>query len=103
MSKTIRSNYGARLNKGELVGRLPSTIADAIQLVRSLGESYLWTMPFVSCRMTKSIKSVTLSKTDIVDGKAFAAIVTMRGSKCRSWPASESGTGQDHRSISSQL
>ena len=42
VSRTLRSNYTARLQKGGLRGNWPNTIVDAMTLVRRLQERYLW-------------------------------------------------------------
>lgn len=79
MSKTLRMNYDARLQKGGLGRLFPATIADAITLVRSLGERFLWVDALCIVQDDEVRKQNDIKQMDIVYGKAFATIMAMHG------------------------
>ena len=79
MSKTLRVNYDARLQKGGLGRMFPATIADAIALVRSLGERFLWVDALCIVQDDEVRKQNDIKQMDIVYGKAFATIVAVHG------------------------
>lgn len=79
MSKTLRANYDARLQKGGLGRLFPATIADAIALVRSLEERFLWVDALCIVQDDEVRKQNDIKQMDIVYGKAFATIVAVNG------------------------
>ena len=79
MSKTVRANYAARLRKGGLGSMFPATIADAIALVRSLGERFLWIDALCIVQDDNIRKQNDIKQMDVIYGKAFATIVAVHG------------------------
>ncbi|KAL5325294.1 hypothetical protein ACEPPN_006419 [Leptodophora sp. 'Broadleaf-Isolate-01'] len=83
MSETLQGNYQARLKKGGLgstVGTsLPRTIQDAISLVKSLDERYLWADALCIVQDDSVNKQNELNKMDTIYSQAFATIVAVGG------------------------
>ena len=83
MSKTLRVNYAARLQKGGLGSLFPATIADAIALVRSLGERFLWVDTLCIVQDDNMRKQSDIKQMDIIYAKAFATIVAVHDASAR--------------------
>ena len=101
MSKTVRVNYAARLRKGGLGSLFPATIADAMALVRSLGERFLWVDALCivqddNIRMQNDIKQM-----DIIYGKAFATIVAEHGASAGAGLPGVNSTGRPPQQVES--
>lgn len=83
MSETLKSNLKGRLEKGGLkVGPnnpLPKTIQDAMILIKSLGERYLWIDALCIVQDDMENKLRDIQQMDVVYNKAFATIVAMDG------------------------
>jgi hypothetical protein len=80
MLPTLTENFEARKEPGGLTGlQFPKTMSDAIQLVRSLGETYLWIDALCIVQDDKIQKARDLANMDAVYSKAFATIVAMDG------------------------
>lgn len=79
MFKTLRANYVARAQKGGLGDLAPATIADAIALVRSLGERFLWVDALCIVQDDETHKQHDIKRMDVVYGKAFATVVAAHG------------------------
>ena len=80
MSQTLRENLDARLKKDGLVAsHLPKTIQDAMSLVKSLGERYLWVDALCIVQDDDENKLRDIQQMDVVYSQAFATIVAMEG------------------------
>ncbi|KAF1960522.1 HET-domain-containing protein [Byssothecium circinans] len=80
MLPTLTENFEARKEPGGLTGLpFPKTMSDAIQLVRSLGETYLWIDALCIVQDDKIQKARDIANMDAVYSKAFATVVAMHG------------------------
>jgi hypothetical protein len=80
MSQTLRGNLDARLKKeGLAAAHLPKTIQDAMSLVKSLGERYLWVDALCIVQDDDENKLRDIQQMDVVYSQAFATIVAMEG------------------------
>lgn len=81
-SKTLKSNLASRLMKGGLRAdsTLPRTILDAITLVKSLGERFLWVDALCIVQDDDVTKQQNIEQMDQVYSSAFATIVALSGS-----------------------
>jgi Heterokaryon incompatibility protein (HET)/Tetratricopeptide repeat len=80
MSKTLRSNYNERQQHWALSATsLPKTVKDAMKLVRSLGERFLWVDAICIVQDDEEQMAMHIPNMDIVYGKAFATIVALHG------------------------
>ncbi|KAE9377360.1 HET-domain-containing protein [Stipitochalara longipes BDJ] len=79
MSSTLLANYASRCQKGGLPEQLPHTIADAIALVRALGERYLWVDALCIVQDDLENKMRDIARMDIIYSRAFATLVALRG------------------------
>lgn len=77
--KTLRLNYAARFQKGGLGDLFPPTIGDAIALVQSLGERFLWVDALCIVQDDKVGMQNDIKQMDIIYGKAYANIVAVNG------------------------
>lgn len=91
MAETLKSNLASRLLKGALGAHgadpsspLPQTIADAIALVKSLGERYLWVDALCIVQDDELTKQQNIQQMDKVYSQAFATIVVLSGSDAAS-------------------
>ena len=101
MSKTLRINYAARLQKGGLRESLPATIADAIALVRSLGERYLWVDALCIVQDDETAMQHDIKQMDIIYGKAFATIVAVHGTSAEAGLSGVNSTSRPLQQIES--
>jgi hypothetical protein len=80
MLLTLTENFEARKDPGGLAGLpFPKTMFDAIQLVRSLGETYLWIDALCIVQDDKIQKARDIANMNVVYSKAFATIVAIHG------------------------
>ncbi|KAM5361880.1 hypothetical protein ACJZ2D_012825 [Fusarium nematophilum] len=80
MSKTLKSNYHMRrLPLSLAAAPFPRTIKDAMALVRSLGERFLWVDAICMVQDDKEQMARDIPNMDIVYGQAFATIVALEG------------------------
>ena len=80
MSKTMRSNYNERQQPWALSATsFPKTVKDAMKLVRSLGERFLWVDAICIIQDDEEQMAMHIPNMDIVYGKAFATIVALHG------------------------
>lgn len=101
MSKTLRINYAARLQKDGLGGLLPRTIADAIALVRSLGGRFLWVDALCIVQDDEMRMQHDIKHMDIIFGKAFTTIVAMHGSSAEAGLPGVNSTSRPPQQIES--
>ena len=101
MSKTLRVNYAARLQKGGLGSLFPKTIADAIALVRSLGERFLWVDALCIVQDDNIRKQNDIKQMDIIYGKAFATIVAVHGASASAGLPGVNSTGRSPQQVES--
>ena len=101
MSKTLCMNYAARLQKGGLRESLPATIADAIALVRSLGERYLWVDALCIVQDDETAMQHDIKQMDIIYGKAFATIVAVHGTSAEAGLSGVNSTSRPLQQIES--
>ena len=101
MSKTLRMNYAARLQKGGLGSLFPATIADAIALVRSLGERFLWVDALCIVQDDNVRKQNDIKQMDIIYGKAFATIVAVHGASASAGLPGVNSTGRPPQQVES--
>ncbi|PGH05335.1 hypothetical protein GX51_03056 [Blastomyces parvus] len=82
MPTTMKANLQDRLKEKSLNEdncELPQTIKDAMSIVRSLGERYLWIDLLCIVQDDLDTKYHDIRNMDIVYGKSFATIVAMHG------------------------
>lgn len=79
MCPTVVANYESRCQKGSLPRRLPSTIADAMALVRALGERYLWVDALCIVQDDAKRKMQDMAQMDVIYSRAFATVVALHG------------------------
>jgi tetratricopeptide (TPR) repeat protein len=82
MSTTLKSNFDERLEQGSLLEakcKLPQTIRDAMVVVASLGERYLWVDSLCIVQDDADHKYRDIRNMDIVYGRAFATIAAVHG------------------------
>ena len=80
MFKTLKSNYDERTRPGALAAILfPKTIRDAMQFVRSLGETYLWVDAICLVQDDEEQMARDVLNMDIIYGQAFATLVALEG------------------------
>ena len=101
MSKTLRANYAARLQKGGLGSSFPATIADAIALVRSLGERFLWVDALCIVQDDNMRKQNDIKQMDIIYGKAFATIMAVDGASASAGLPGVNSTGRPPQQVES--
>ena len=101
MSKTLRVNYAARLQKGGLGSSFPATIVDAIALVRSLGERFLWVDALCIVQDDNMRKQNDIKQMDIIYGKAFATIVAVDGASASAGLPGVNSTGRPPQQVES--
>ena len=101
MSKTLRANYAARLQKGGLGSLFPATIADAIVLVRSLRERFLWVDALCIVQDDNMRKQKDIKQMDIIYGKAFATIVAVHSESASAGLPGVSLTGRPPQQVES--
>ena len=101
MSKTLRVNFAARLQKGGLGSLFPATIADAIALVRSLGERFLWVDALCIVQDDNIRKQNDIKQMDIIYGKAFATIVAVHGASASAGLPGVNSTGRPPQQVES--
>ncbi|OQU99389.1 hypothetical protein CLAIMM_05025 [Cladophialophora immunda] len=81
ISTTKTTNLTNRLRKSSLdPSSFPKTIRDAMTLVRSLGERYLWTDALCVIQDDDDTRDRDISNMDIVYQKGFSNIVALAGS-----------------------
>lgn len=80
MCRTLRANYNSRCQPGGLPSQLPATIADAISLVRLMGERYLWVDALCIVQDDDDPKMTAIALMDVIYLRAFATIVALSGS-----------------------
>ena len=80
---TLVENVQERFEKGSLISssafKLPKTIEDAMLLVQSLGERYLWVDSLCIVQDDRERKHDDIHRMDIVYSKAFATIAATHG------------------------
>ena len=101
MSKTLRANYTARLQKGGLGNLFPATIADAIILVRSLSERFLWVDALCIVQDDDMRKQNDIKQMDIIYGKAYATIMAVHGESASAGLPGVSLTGRPPQQVES--
>lgn len=80
MFNTTKANYQKRQEPQALsTVPFPKTIRDAIQLVKSLGERFLWVDAICMVQDDKEQMAKDVPKMNIVYGQAFATIVALHG------------------------
>lgn len=79
MLLTMISNYKSRCNKDGLPVNFPNTIADAMALVRALGERYLWVDALCIVQDDDEHKMRDITRMDVIYLRAFATIVALAG------------------------
>lgn len=78
MPETRRDNYSSRCKPGGLPSELPATILDAMSLVKSLGERYLWVDTLCMVRDEgRELNSKFCTSMDIRLIQAYATIVSL--------------------------
>jgi len=77
LSNTLRANYASRCEPEGLPSELPATFEDAISLVRSIGERYLWIDALCIIQDDKPLKDKAFGLMDVVFRNAFATIVAL--------------------------
>ncbi|KAH8879446.1 HET-domain-containing protein [Thozetella sp. PMI_491] len=81
MSATVLSNYRDRCKPGALTtAPLPRTVRDAMQLIRSLGERFIWVDAICIVQDDGEQKARDIANMDLVYGRAFATIASLHGS-----------------------
>ena len=81
MDKTLKVNLEPRMQPGGLeVVSLPTTIKDAIALVKAIGEKFLWTDALCIVQDDASQKTRDIPRMDIIYKQGFANIVALAGS-----------------------
>ncbi|KAF2685129.1 HET-domain-containing protein [Lentithecium fluviatile CBS 122367] len=79
MLPTLLSNVRSRRQAGGLPQNFPKTIADTIEVVRLLGERYVWIDALCIVQDDTEKKSIELSRMDVIYLQAFATIVALEG------------------------
>ena len=80
MLPTLTANFDARQQPGGLnTVPFPTTISDAIELVRAFGETYLWIDALCIVQDDKTQKTRDIANMNVVYSKAFATIIAMYG------------------------
>ncbi|KAL8299375.1 hypothetical protein RB593_009323 [Gaeumannomyces tritici] len=80
MCKTVKANFELRQQHQSLSDvPFPKTIRDAMRLVESVGERYLWVDAICMVQDDQEQMSRDIPKMNIVYGQAFATIVTLHG------------------------
>jgi hypothetical protein len=78
--ETTRANLQPRSGRQGLPHQLPATIQDAMVLIRSLGERYLWVDALCIVQDDAESKHSNIQKMDIIYSQAVATIVALHGS-----------------------
>ncbi len=65
--------------KGLQIDQFPATIADAIALVRALGERYLWVDAICIVQDDRDSKMQDIERMDLIYSRAFATLVALAG------------------------
>ncbi|KAK4164792.1 heterokaryon incompatibility protein-domain-containing protein [Cladorrhinum sp. PSN259] len=78
MLETRRNNYDSRCRHGGLPPELPATIEDAMSLVQSLGERYLWVDTLCVLQdHDREVKGQISATMDVILIQAYATIVAL--------------------------
>jgi hypothetical protein len=81
--KTVKANFQQRLQRNSLALRddfkLPRAIEDAMLLVRSISERYLWVDSLCIVQDDEEHKQRDIHRMDVVYSKSYANIVAMHG------------------------